>query len=78
MSIQPGTPRLSTDLLPLLDANMFVDGVVARLLQEGYRDDEPEGVLTLLVFALGQLTIEGMMGQPTRVNRDDFGGSVVV
>jgi hypothetical protein len=57
---------------------MFVDGVVARLLQEGYRDDEPEGVLALLVFALGQLAIKGMMGQPTRVSQDDFSGSVVI
>jgi hypothetical protein len=45
-------------LLPLLEATMSVDGIVARLLQEGHKDDDPESVLTLLVLALGQLAIE--------------------
>jgi hypothetical protein len=61
-------------LLPLLEANMFVDGVVARLLQEGYRDDGPESVLALLVFALGQLAIEGVTGYPTRASHDESSG----
>jgi hypothetical protein len=61
-------------LLPLLEANMFVDGVVPRLLQEGYRDDDPESVLALLVFALGQLAIEGVTGYPTRVSHDESSG----
>ena len=52
-------------LLPLLDLNDFMGGVVTRLLRDGFRDDDPESVLALLVFALGQLAIEGVLGQPT-------------
>jgi hypothetical protein len=61
-------------LLPVLETNMFVDGIVARLLQEGYRDDDPESLLALLVFALGQLAIEGVTGHPTRVSHDESSG----
>jgi hypothetical protein len=61
-------------LLPLLETNMFMDGIVARLLQEGYKDDDPESVLALLVFALGQLAIEGVTGHPTRVSHDESSG----
>jgi hypothetical protein len=61
-------------LLPLLEANMFMDGAVARLLREGYRDDDPESVLALLVFALGQLAIEGVTGYPTRASHDESSG----
>jgi hypothetical protein len=52
-------------LLPLLDPDIFISGAVARLLREGYKDDDLEGVLALLVFALGQLAIEGVVGRPT-------------
>lgn len=41
---------------------MFLDEVVARLLREGYRDDDPESVIALLVFALSQLAINGVTG----------------
>lgn len=61
-------------LLPLLEADRFVDGAVARLLQEGYRDDDPESVLALLVLALGQLAIEGVTGKPTRASHDESSG----
>jgi hypothetical protein len=61
-------------LLPLLDLDLFMDGVVARLLREGYRDDDPESVLALLVFALGQLAIEGVTGRPTRETKDESSG----
>jgi hypothetical protein len=61
-------------LLPLLEADVFVDVVVARLLQEGYGDDDPESVLALLVFALGQLATEGVTGEPTRASRDESSG----
>lgn len=52
-------------LLPLLDMDLFMDKIVSRLLQDGYRNDDPESVLALLVFALGQLAIEGSTGKPT-------------
>lgn len=42
---------------PLLDIDMdlFVDRVVTRPLREGYGDDDPESVVAILIFALGQL-----------------------
>lgn len=46
-------------LFPLLDMHSFLDGVVARLARQGYRDGDPEAVLGLLVFALGEFAIEG-------------------
>lgn len=46
-------------LFPLLDRDLFLDGVLARLSCQGYRDDDPESVLALLVCALGQLAREG-------------------
>ncbi|KAM0722008.1 hypothetical protein Q7P37_002934 [Cladosporium fusiforme] len=46
-------------LFPLLDMHTFLDGVVARLAREGYKDGDPEAVLGLLVFALGEFAIEG-------------------
>ncbi|KAM0714186.1 hypothetical protein Q7P37_009973 [Cladosporium fusiforme] len=61
-------------LLPLLDLDLFMDRTVSRLLRDGYRDDDPESVLALLVFALGQLAIEGVTGNPTRLSNDEFSG----
>jgi hypothetical protein len=61
-------------LLPLLELDLFMGSVVARLLREGYRDDDPESVLALLVFALGQLAIEGVTGRPTRETKDESSG----
>ncbi|KAM0698008.1 hypothetical protein Q7P36_002862 [Cladosporium allicinum] len=61
-------------LLPLLDLDIFVGGAVARFLREGYRDDDPQSVLALLVFALGQLAIEGIVGRPTSACNDETSG----
>lgn len=61
-------------LLPLLDRDMFMDRIAARLLREGYRDDDPESVLALLVLALGQLAIEGVTGASTGVAKDELSG----
>jgi hypothetical protein len=66
--------RTFNTLSPLLDLDLFMDSVVARLLREGYRDDDPESVLALLVFALGQLAIEGVTGRPTRGTKDESSG----
>jgi hypothetical protein len=57
-------------LFPLLDSDLFMDGIVARLLHQGYRDDDPEGVLALLVFALGRLAHDGVLQDPTSIGLD--------
>jgi hypothetical protein len=49
-------------LNPVLDQNMFMTGVVARVLQNGYVDGDADAVLALTVFALGQTAIEGTLG----------------
>jgi hypothetical protein len=54
-------------LFPLLDPDLFMDGAVARLLDQGYRDDDPESVLALLVFALGRLAHESILQDATQV-----------
>lgn len=36
--------------------------MVARLSTEGYADDDPQSVVALLVYTLGQLAIEGVFG----------------
>lgn len=46
-------------LFPLLEMHSFLDGIIARLAQEGYKGGDPEAVLGLLVFALGELAIDG-------------------
>lgn len=61
-------------LCPLLDLDLFMDRVVTRLLQEGYADDDPESVVALLVFALGQLAIEGVTGRPTSASNGESSG----
>lgn len=61
-------------LLPLFDLEIFMGGAVSRLSREGYKDDDPEGVLALLIFALGQLAIEGVVGRPTSACNNEFSG----
>lgn len=51
-------------LCPILNYDVFADEVVARLLREGYSDGDPQAVLALMVFSLGQVAIEGVFGQP--------------
>ena len=47
-------------LFPLLDRNIFMDVVLARLSRQSCKDNESDCVLALLVFALGQLAREGV------------------
>lgn len=54
-------------LYPLLDQEAFMDEVVARSLREGYKDGDSGSVLALLVFALGQVAIEGVFDRPVSV-----------
>lgn len=62
-------------LLPLLDPDIFMDRVVARLLREGYQDDDPESFLALTVFALGQLAIESVHDRPPSTEPSGFADS---
>lgn len=48
---------------PLLDHDSFMK-LVANLLRTGYSYDDPKTVIALTVFALGQLALEGMVGEP--------------
>jgi hypothetical protein len=47
-------------LFPLLDRDLFMNMVLARLSRQSCKDDDSECVLALLVFALGQLAYEGV------------------
>lgn len=58
-------------LYPLLNRESFMNNIVARLLREGYGDGDAGSVLALLVFALGQVAIEGVFARPVSV----IGGS---
>ena len=55
-------------LLPLLNKETFMDETVAALLRDGYADGDQGAVLALLVFALGQVAIEGVHGRPISVH----------
>jgi hypothetical protein len=59
---------------PLLDLDTFMTGMEARLSQQGCRDDDPEGVLSCLVFALGQLAVGGVSDQPTSQHAGELSG----
>lgn len=48
-------------IYPILDYDSTKE-VVARLSQEGYADCDPQSVVALLIYALGQLAIEGVFG----------------
>jgi hypothetical protein len=49
---------------PILDYDAFSNDIVGKILQEGFVDGDPQSVLALLVFALGQVAIEGTSSQP--------------
>jgi hypothetical protein len=51
-------------LYPILDYASFSEDLVKRALGEGYIDGDPQIVLALMVFALGQVAIDGIRGQP--------------
>jgi hypothetical protein len=48
---------------PILDYES-TKGTIARLSREGYADSDPHSVIALLVYALGNLAIEGASGIP--------------
>jgi hypothetical protein len=51
-------------ICPILRYDSFRDEISSRLLREGYADGDPECVLALMVYALGQVAIEGVFGEP--------------
>lgn len=61
-------------LSPLLDLDVFMDGAVARFQRQGYMDNDPKGVLLLLVFALGQLAMDGVLARPTSISCGEYSG----
>lgn len=50
-------------IYPLLDRATFINEIVQRLLEHGCEDGDFDCVLAFLVFALGQVAIEGVYGQ---------------
>jgi hypothetical protein len=54
-------------LFPLLNRDAFMNATVAPLLREGYADGDPNAVLALLVFALGQVAIDGVFDRPISI-----------
>ncbi|GAB7356885.1 hypothetical protein MBLNU459_g7748t1 [Dothideomycetes sp. NU459] len=51
-------------LFPILDRDSFMSDVVAPVMRNGYSDGDPAACLALLVFALGQVAIDGVYGAP--------------
>lgn len=51
-------------LFPLLNRDDFMNHTVAPLLRDGYSDGDIHAVLALLVFALGQVAIDGVFERP--------------
>ncbi|KAK3058886.1 hypothetical protein LTR09_000451 [Extremus antarcticus] len=51
-------------LFPLLNRDSFMNNTVAPLMRDGYSDGDVNAVLALLVFALGQVAIDGVFERP--------------
>lgn len=51
-------------IYPILNHDSYTNEVIARLSRQGYADGDPQSVVALLVYALGQLAIEGVFGNP--------------
>jgi hypothetical protein len=61
-------------LSPLLDSDTFTSRMATRLPYQGYRDDDPEGVLVFFVLALGQLAVEGVLDWPIGQYNGEYSG----
>lgn len=55
-------------LFPILDRDYFWNTIVNKLINQGYSDGDPDAVLALMVFALGQVADEGTKGSPINAN----------
>jgi hypothetical protein len=51
---------------PFMDRQTFISGTLTKVHTEGF-DIDPDSVIELLVFALGELAIEGSRGNPIEV-----------
>lgn len=61
-------------LFPILDPDLFQNEVVTTVLRAGYRFGDVHSVIALLVYALGQLAIEGTLGEPIAKDSDGYSG----
>jgi len=55
-------------LYPLLDRQTFLSDTLTRVHTEGF-DGDTDSVIALLVFALGELSIEGSCGNPIEIHK---------
>lgn len=85
-AIRVGFPQLTVDnvqrmteayfntfntISPILDRDSFMADVVGSVMRNGYADGDPSACLALMVFALGQVAIDGVYGSPI----SNFNGS---
>lgn len=60
-------------LYPFMDRQSFFHNILSKVQSEGF-DDDSCSILALLVFALGNLAIEGSRGNPLDVYREQPSG----
>ena len=53
-------------IYPFMDRQIFTSDILVRVRTEGF-DGDTDSVIALLVFALGELAIEGSRGNPIEV-----------
>jgi hypothetical protein len=58
---------------PIFDYESFSRDIVGKVLRDGFVDGDPQSVLALLVFALGQVAIEDSK-QPAFIQREQWSG----
>jgi hypothetical protein len=51
-------------LYPILDHDAFLNDTVTTLLRHGYGEEDTGNAPGLLVFALGEVAVEGTLGKP--------------
>jgi hypothetical protein len=55
-------------IYPFMDRQSFIFGSISKLHTEGF-DDYEDSIIALLVFALGEVAIEGSLGDPIDVHK---------
>lgn len=61
-------------LYPILDREYFISHIQETVLSQGYADGDAASVILLLVFALGQVCIDGAAGAPISTTDGRFSG----
>lgn len=51
-------------LFPIIDRDSFMNDIIGPVMRHGFADGDPDACLALLVFALGQVAIDGVYGAP--------------